>query len=145
MSNSGFFWTLIRRTSTPPITSSKPMILWAFLFLRQLQLSNPLSIISSVGRLPPSRQRRLSAFCETDSARAFGSHSKPGNFILNRCIIPASDALTKSLCSACSRLKVRQCIPLGLSPSPFRMPASQPSRSLILSARRAARASRVSR
>ena len=43
------------------------MILWAFLFLRQLQLSKQLSISGSVGVLSPSRQRRLSAFCETDS------------------------------------------------------------------------------
>lgn len=51
--------------------------------------------------------------------------------------MPASDRLTFMSCAASSRANVRQCIPFGLLPLPFKMPASQPSRLRIVSARRA--------
>jgi len=49
-------------------------------------------------------------------------------------VIPAMACSTWALCAACKRANVRQCIPLGLPPGRFKMPASQPSRLRILSA-----------
>lgn len=43
--------------------------------------------------------------------------------------------LTDESCFAFSRSKVRQCIPLGLSPAGFAIPAPHPSRRRMVSAR----------
>jgi hypothetical protein len=45
--------------------------------------------------------------------------------------MPIHDEWAKASCSAFSRSKVRQCIPLGLPPSGFAIPASHPSRCRI--------------
>lgn len=63
----------------------------------------------------------------------------------NLAFICVNDTSTSASWRACKRSNVRQCMPLGLGPLPFRMPGSQPSRSRSLSACRVARLSKVSR
>lgn len=55
---------------------------------------------------------------------------------LRRSPLAPRDARVPAPCSAVSRSKVRQCVSLGLSPLPFKIPGSPPKRLRILSARR---------
>ena len=73
---------------------------------------------------------RRGHFCETDSAVAARQFFDPCLSALDRPKPPCHAGQRRfgeASCSAFNRQKVRQCIPLGLPPSGFKMPTSQPS------------------
>ena len=91
----------------------------------------------------PCRQRRLSDFAK----QIHPPRSRPSSrrFISpRRSAVPAHDALVKAAYWAFNRSKVCRCIPLGLPPSGFAIPAPHPSRRRMVSARRIARSSSAS-
>jgi len=75
-------------------------------------------------------------------------HPSAASFALalsSRAPIPSKNCPAWRSCSATSRQNVCQCIPFGFGPCPCATPGIQPSRRLILSARRALRSPGCSR